>query len=141
MRHVDGPFMMPIVDKYSEMGTVVIGKVESGQCKKGDILLVMPNKTEVKVDQLWSDDIEVTGVTSGENIKAKVGCFEDIIFLMMIFDKNEEIFDDFKCVIILIYYWNKWLNLLQIASKCCKFVLKNLYCNALIFINAFGSIF
>ena len=71
---------MPIVDKYSEMGTVVIGKVESGQCKKGDILLVMPNKTEVKVDQLWSDDIEVTGVTSGENIKAKVGCFEDVFF-------------------------------------------------------------
>ena len=36
--------MMPIVDKYSEMGTVVIGKVESGSCKKGDLLLVMPNK-------------------------------------------------------------------------------------------------
>ena len=29
-RNNDGPFMMPIVDKYSEMGTVVIGKVESG---------------------------------------------------------------------------------------------------------------
>ena len=44
VRHVDGPFMMPIVDKYSEMGTVVIGKVESGSCKKGDVLLVMPNR-------------------------------------------------------------------------------------------------
>jgi peptide chain release factor subunit 3 len=76
-RHVDGPFMMPIVDKYSEMGTVVIGKVESGGCKKGDVLLVMPNRTEVKVDQLWSDDIEVTGVTSGENIKAKVKGIEE----------------------------------------------------------------
>merc|ERR1719431_1369996 len=76
-RHVDGPFMMPIVDKYSEMGTVVIGKVESGGCKKGDVLLVMPNRTEVKVDQLWSDDIEVTGVTSGENIKAKVKGVEE----------------------------------------------------------------
>jgi len=76
-RHVEGPFMMPIVDKYSEMGTVVIGKVESGSCKKGDLLLVMPNKTEVKVDQLWSDDIEVTGVTSGENIKAKVKGIEE----------------------------------------------------------------
>jgi peptide chain release factor subunit 3 len=64
--------MMPIVDKYSEMGTVVIGKVESGKCNKGDTLIVMPNRVEVKVDQLWSDDIEVTGVTSGENIKAKV---------------------------------------------------------------------
>ena len=26
------------------MGTIMIGKVESGACKKGDALLVMPNK-------------------------------------------------------------------------------------------------
>jgi len=76
-RHVDGPFMMPIVDKYSEMGTVVIGKVESGSMKKGDTLLIMPNRTEVKVDQIWSDDIEVTEVTSGENIKTKVKGIEE----------------------------------------------------------------
>jgi len=76
-RQVEGPFMLPIVDKYSEMGTVVIGKVESGKCKKGDILLVMPNRVEVKVDQLWSDDIEVTGVQSGENIKAKLKGIEE----------------------------------------------------------------
>lgn len=76
-RHVDGPFMMPIVDKYSEMGTVVIGKVESGSMKKGDILVVMPNRVEVKVDQIWSDDIEVTQVTSGENIKTKVKGIEE----------------------------------------------------------------
>lgn len=76
-RHVDGPFMMPIVDKYSEMGTVVIGKVESGSMKKGDILVVMPNRVEVKVDQIWSDDIEVTQVTSGENIKAKLKGIEE----------------------------------------------------------------
>jgi len=76
-RQVDGPFMMPIVDKYSEMGTVVIGKVESGATKKGDTLLIMPNRMEVKVDQLWSDDIEVTGVESGENIKAKLKGIEE----------------------------------------------------------------
>jgi len=76
-RQVEGPFMMPIVDKYSEMGTVVIGKVESGRCNKGDTLLVMPNRVEVKVDQLWSDDIEVTGICSGENIKAKLKGIEE----------------------------------------------------------------
>jgi len=76
-RQVEGPFMMPIVDKYSEMGTVVIGKVESGMTKKGDILWVMPNRVEVKVDQLWSDDIEVTSVQSGENIKAKIKGIEE----------------------------------------------------------------
>merc|ERR1719150_2984165 len=69
--------MLPIVDKYSEMGTVLIGKVESGSMKTGDKLLVMPNRTEVKVDQIWSDDIEVTEVTSGENIKTKVKGIEE----------------------------------------------------------------
>lgn len=71
-RNQEGPFIMPIVDKYKDMGTVVMGKVESGQCKKGQNLLVMPNRTQVSVDQLWSDDFEVTGVSSGENIKCKL---------------------------------------------------------------------
>ena len=46
--------MMPIVDKYSDMGTILIGKVESGECVKGQALAIYPNRTEVKVDQLWS---------------------------------------------------------------------------------------
>merc|ERR1711893_359227 len=69
--------MVPIVDKYSDMGTILIGKVESGDCVKGQTLSIYPNRTEVKVDQLWSDDIEVTGVTSGENMKAKVKGIEE----------------------------------------------------------------
>jgi len=71
-RKFDGPFMMPIVDKYSDMGTVVIGKVESGECEKGQTLAIYPNRTEVKVDQMWSDDIEVTKVGCGENVKVKL---------------------------------------------------------------------
>merc|ERR1712020_405725 len=63
---------MPIVDKYSDMGTVVIGKVESGECEKGQTLAIYPNRTEVKVDQMWSDDIEVTKVGCGENVKVKL---------------------------------------------------------------------
>ena len=69
--------MMPIVDKFSDMGTIVIGKVESGDCVKGQTLAIYPNRTEVKVDQLWSDDIEVTKVVSGENIKVKVKGIEE----------------------------------------------------------------
>ena len=76
-RNVSGPFMMPIVDKFSDMGTIVIGKVESGDCVKGQTLAIYPNRTEVKVDQLWSDDIEVTKVVSGENIKVKVKGIEE----------------------------------------------------------------
>ena len=68
---------MPIVDKYTDMGTVVIGKVESGECEKGQTLAIYPNRTEVKVDQMWSDDIEVTKVGCGENVKVKVKGVEE----------------------------------------------------------------
>lgn len=43
-RKSNGPFIMPIVDKYKDMGTVVMGKVEAGEAKKGQSLLVMPNR-------------------------------------------------------------------------------------------------
>ena len=68
-RKTDGPFIMPIVDKYK---TVVMGKVESGVAKKGQNLLLMPNRTQVAVDQLWSDEEEVTSVSPGENVKIKL---------------------------------------------------------------------
>lgn len=37
---------MPIIDKFKDMGTVVMGKVESGSVREGDSLLVMPNKVD-----------------------------------------------------------------------------------------------
>ncbi|MED6124319.1 hypothetical protein PIB30_057869, partial [Stylosanthes scabra] len=43
-RDPKGPFRMPIIDKFKDMGTVVMGKVESGTVREGDSLLVMPNK-------------------------------------------------------------------------------------------------
>lgn len=43
-RNIDDRFIMPIVDKYKDMGTVVMGKVESGLAKKGQNLIVMPNR-------------------------------------------------------------------------------------------------
>ncbi|XP_014288587.1 eukaryotic peptide chain release factor GTP-binding subunit ERF3A isoform X2 [Halyomorpha halys] len=76
-RKMDGPFLMPVVEKYKDMGTVVMGKVESGEMKKGQSLIIMPNRTPVVVDQLWSDDEEVTSVGPGENIKAKLKGVEE----------------------------------------------------------------
>ena len=86
-RKLEGPFIMPVVDKYKDMGTVVMGKVESGFAKKGQNLLVMPNRTNVSVDQLWSDDEEVTSVGPGENvkIKLKVNLCYIIFFLQLCF--------------------------------------------------------
>lgn len=76
-RKMDGPFLMPVVEKYKDMGTVLMGKVESGEMKKGQSLIIMPNRTPVVVDQLWSDDEEVTSVGPGENIKVKLKGVEE----------------------------------------------------------------
>uniref|UniRef100_A0A8D8VXP5 Eukaryotic peptide chain release factor GTP-binding subunit n=1 Tax=Cacopsylla melanoneura TaxID=428564 RepID=A0A8D8VXP5_9HEMI len=76
-RKMDGPFLMPVVEKFKDMGTVVMGKVESGEAKKGMNLLLMPNRTPVIVDQLWSDDEEVGSVGPGENIKVKLKGIEE----------------------------------------------------------------
>ncbi|KAJ8979973.1 hypothetical protein NQ317_013722 [Molorchus minor] len=76
-RKNDGPFIMPIVDKYKDMGTVLMGKVESGECKKGQTMLIMPNRTPVTVDMLLSDDDEVNRVVPGENVKIKVKGVEE----------------------------------------------------------------
>lgn len=38
------PFRMAVIDKFKDLGTVVMGKSESGAVRKGDTLLLMPNK-------------------------------------------------------------------------------------------------
>lgn len=43
-RDNNAPFMLPVSEKYNELGTMVMGKIESGRVKKGDTLLVMPNR-------------------------------------------------------------------------------------------------
>ena len=46
-RNYRGALLMPIADKFKDMGTVVIGKIESGKVKKGQKVLIMPNKVTV----------------------------------------------------------------------------------------------
>lgn len=60
-RKINGPVMMPISEKYKDMGTLVVGKLESGRIHKNDPLLLMPNKVShapsLRIDSLhiWSD--------------------------------------------------------------------------------------
>ncbi|KAF9817145.1 hypothetical protein SFRURICE_013933 [Spodoptera frugiperda] len=76
-RNDDGYFVMPIADKFKEMGTVLMGKVESGTTRKGTTLILMPNRLHVTVDQLWSDDIEVKVISCGQNVKIKIKSIEE----------------------------------------------------------------
>jgi peptide chain release factor subunit 3 len=43
-RKYNAPLMMPISEKYKDMGAVVVGKLESGKVSKGEAVLMMPNK-------------------------------------------------------------------------------------------------
>ena len=47
-RLLDHPFRMPITDKYKDMGTIVMGKVQSGRVKKGGTVYLFPNKDKVR---------------------------------------------------------------------------------------------
>ncbi|NP_001244034.1 eukaryotic peptide chain release factor GTP-binding subunit ERF3B [Equus przewalskii] len=76
-RSIDGPVRLPIVDKYKDMGTVVLGKLESGSIFKGQQLVMMPNKHNVEVLGILSDDAETDSVAPGENLKIRLKGIEE----------------------------------------------------------------
>lgn len=76
-RYLEGPFRMPIVDKYKDMGTVVFGKIESGKVRRGQTCLVMPNRKEVEVLNVWLDEEEVNSSICGQNIRLKLKGIEE----------------------------------------------------------------
>lgn len=49
VRQLEGPVRIPVVDKYKDMGTIALGKVESGQVFVGQKLVLMPNKVRAGI--------------------------------------------------------------------------------------------
>ncbi|KAK6944121.1 Translational (tr)-type GTP-binding domain [Dillenia turbinata] len=72
-----GPFRLPIIDKFKDMGTVVMGKIESGSVRDGDALWVMPNKVQVKVIAVYCDENKVRVAGPGENVRIRVSGIEE----------------------------------------------------------------
>ncbi|CAG8717010.1 7895_t:CDS:2, partial [Scutellospora calospora] len=54
-RNLNAPLMMPITEKYKDMGTIIVGKVESGTVKKGESVLIMPNKRVVEISAVYNE--------------------------------------------------------------------------------------
>ncbi|KAK4405435.1 Eukaryotic peptide chain release factor GTP-binding subunit A [Sesamum angolense] len=77
VRDPKGPFRMPIIDKFKDMGTVVMGKIESGSVREGDSLLIMPNKVPVKVLGIYCDEDKVRREGPGENLRVRVSGIEE----------------------------------------------------------------
>jgi peptide chain release factor subunit 3 len=77
-RKLNAPLMMPISEKYKDMGTIVVGKVESGLLRKGDTLILMPNKDEVEVTAIYNEmEDEVNQALCGDNVRIRLRGVED----------------------------------------------------------------
>ncbi|CAE6364907.1 unnamed protein product [Rhizoctonia solani] len=77
-RKINGPVMMPISEKYKDMGTIVVGKLESGRIHKNDALLLMPNKTNVDVAAIYNEmEEEINFAYSGDNVRLRIRGIDD----------------------------------------------------------------
>jgi len=77
-RKNNAPLMVPISEKYADMGCVVVGKVESGKVRKGADVLLMPNKTPVQVTAIYNEmEEEVPLALCGDNIRLRLRGVED----------------------------------------------------------------
>ncbi|KAG8686128.1 translation termination factor GTPase eRF3, partial [Ceratobasidium sp. 395] len=77
-RKINGPVMMPISEKYKDMGTIVVGKLESGRVHKNDSLLLMPNKTSVEIAAIYNEmEEEINFAYSGDNVRLRIRGVDD----------------------------------------------------------------
>jgi translation elongation factor EF-1alpha len=77
-RKLNAPLMMPISEKYKDMGTVIVGKVESGHLRKGDSLVLMPNRTAVEVTGIYNEmEEEVDRGLCGDNVRVRLRGVDD----------------------------------------------------------------
>lgn len=77
-RKMNSPVMIPISEKYKDMGTIAVGKLESGHIRKGDMLLLMPNRDEVEVAAMYNElEEEVNLAVSGDNVRIRLRGAED----------------------------------------------------------------
>jgi peptide chain release factor subunit 3 len=77
-RKLNAPLMMPISEKYKDMGTIVVGKIESGLLKKGDALCLMPNKDAVEVAAIYNEmEDEISQALCGDNVRIRLRGVED----------------------------------------------------------------
>ena len=61
---------------YTSLASVALQFMHWLACNSFNLPLII-YQVEVKVEQLWSDDMDVTAVTSGENVKIKVTFTKD----------------------------------------------------------------
>lgn len=76
-RLLSGPVKMPISEKHKEMGTMVMGKLESGVIQLNDKLIMMPNRVEVAVDALQLEGSTAQAAEPGDVVRLRLKGIEE----------------------------------------------------------------
>lgn len=71
---------IPISEKYTDMGLIICGKIESGIIKKNQAIVIMPMKLTAEVTKIFIDNDEVEAAQFGDSVNLKIkGCSEEEI--------------------------------------------------------------
>ncbi|CAO3631672.1 unnamed protein product [Mucor fragilis] len=77
-RKLNAPLMIPISEKYKDMGTIVVGKIEAGHLKKGQQVVIMPNKQNTEVTAIYDEtENEIEQAMCGDNIRMRLKGIEE----------------------------------------------------------------
>ncbi|ORZ24169.1 P-loop containing nucleoside triphosphate hydrolase protein [Absidia repens] len=76
-RKFNAPLMMPIAETYKDMGTIIVGKIESGHIKKNQAVLLMPNKRVTEISTIYNESEEVEQAMCGDNVKIRIKGVEE----------------------------------------------------------------
>lgn len=76
-RLLTGPVKMPISEKHKEMGTMVMGKLESGVIQTNDKLVIMPNRVDVIVDSLQLEGSTAQAAEPGDVVRLRLKGVEE----------------------------------------------------------------
>lgn len=71
-RDSQGSIRIPILDRYSDRGTIAMGKVESGTVRPGMKIMMMPTRNEYKITGLWAGEEPINCAKPGENVLVKL---------------------------------------------------------------------
>ncbi|KAH0840125.1 P-loop containing nucleoside triphosphate hydrolase protein [Lanmaoa asiatica] len=77
-RKINAPLMMPISEKYKDMGAIAVGKIESGHMRKGDSFILMPIKATVDIAAIYNElEEEISSAMCGDNVRVRLRGVED----------------------------------------------------------------
>jgi peptide chain release factor subunit 3 len=72
-RDINAPLTMPVSEKYNDLGVCVMGKIETGRVKKGDRLTLMPNKNQVEVVAVMTEEsVDMEYGFAGDNVRMRL---------------------------------------------------------------------